>query len=99
MGAREIHEEIEEAEARLQALKREKRRVEREKVKEMAPRKEAVSPYLDVIGLAEYLGGFATQTIYNWVADKKSGIPYRRIGGRLRFVPAEIDEWVKSKKK
>jgi len=48
---------------------------------------------ININELAEYLGGIAIQTIYDWVHDKR--IPYVKVNRCLRFSRLLIDEWLK----
>jgi len=48
---------------------------------------------INIKELAEYLGGVAVQTIYDWVHDKR--IPYIKVNRCLRFPKQLIDEWLR----
>lgn len=50
-------------------------------------------PYLTVDELAETLG-VGERTVRRWLAE--TDIPHRRVGGVIRFVLAEVDEWMKT---
>lgn len=50
------------------------------------------------IGIAQLceLFGFSKATVYNWVSQRL--IPYSKVGRRLLFDLAEIEEWIKTKR-
>ena len=58
--------------------------------------KEITGPYLDVHRICKYLG-ISIATTYR-LLKKKNGIPAHRIGGNWRFIPEEVDQWVKDKR-
>jgi excisionase family DNA binding protein len=88
MGLVSLKDRIEKQKEELAQLRREERKERR------AASSAIVSKYLDVRGAAEYLS-VSVKMIYTLVGDKKSEFPARRIGRLLRFVPSELDEWVK----
>lgn len=49
--------------------------------------------YLTVRSLAERLE-VGERTVRLWLAE--TDIPHRRVGGVIRFVLAEVDEWMKA---
>ena len=55
-----------------------------------------ISPLLDVRTVAQILG-----VTERWVYDavRQGRIPYLRIGSRIRFIPASLQEWIDSQGK
>jgi excisionase family DNA binding protein len=47
--------------------------------------------------LAEYLN-ISLQTLRNWTNDPAMGIPHYRLGNRVRYNRAEIDEWLAARR-
>jgi excisionase family DNA binding protein len=53
----------------------------------------APSPWLDVAGAAEYIGGAPTSRVYALVSAGR--IPHHRDGSRLLFHRDELDAWIR----
>ena len=51
-------------------------------------------PDATVADLAKHYG-VSERTVRRWLAD--TDIPHRRVGGTIRFVLAEVDEWTKAR--
>lgn len=51
-------------------------------------------PYLTVAELAQKIG-IGERTLRRWLAE--TDIPHRRVDGVIRFVFAEVDEWMKAR--
>lgn len=56
--------------------------------------KEVMMELMTLEETRQYLKLKSKQTIYNWVCNGL--IPYHKIGGCLRFIKEEIDNWVKN---
>lgn len=48
--------------------------------------------YMNIEEVARYLG-FSKHTIYGWTSQRV--IPFIRVGGRLRFDMAQLDDWMR----
>lgn len=59
------------------------------------PTADATEPLWTIRELAAYLNRRPSSGLYGWV--HKSGVPYVRVGGRMRFIPDEVVSWVKGR--
>ena len=59
--------------------------------------KEIMGPFLDTHGACKYLG-VSIATLYR-LLKRKYRLPAHHVGGNWRFIPQELDEWVKENRR
>lgn len=61
-------------------------------------KRRATDRLLDYLRAAKFLG-IAEGTLRNWVSSELYGIPFVKLGGKVRFRPESLEKWIESRER